>query len=109
MRGLCPHRRMLAYGVQHDRRILRKRSIPEPQDPIARDTKPFVSNGVPRFVQVMHAAIQFDDQFDLMTGEVGDRACDRRLPSELQSIQLSVPQHRPQNRLGAGHVGAEAA
>lgn len=83
MRGLYPRPRMLTYGLGHDRRIPRKLGVSESHDCIARDTKPPVPHGVARLVQIMHPAIQFDDQPDLMTGEVGDRASNRRLPPEL--------------------------
>ena len=109
MRGLCPHRGMLTYGVQYDRRIFRKMPVSKSQDRIARDTQPLISHSVARLVQIMHPAIQFDHKLDLMTGEVGDGARNWRLPPELQSIQLSVTQHGPKDRLRARHVGAKAA
>lgn len=109
MRGLCPRPRMSPYGFRHHGGILRKFRVPKPQYRIVCKAQPLIPNGVPRLVQIMHAAIQFDDQSDLMTGEVSDRTCDWRLPSELQSIQLSVSQHRPQHRFRACHVGAKAA
>ncbi len=109
MRGLCPHRGMLTYGVQYDRRILRKIPVSKSQDRIARDTQTLIPHSVSRLVQIMHAAVQLYDQSDLMTGEVGDGARNRRLPPELQSIQLSVTQHGPKDRLRARHVGAKAA
>ncbi len=95
MRGLCPHSSMLTYGLSHDRRILRKFRVPESQDGIARRLDSSIPRRIARLVQIMHPAVQFDDQSDLMTGEVGDGARNRRLPSKLQSIQLSVTQHRP--------------
>ena len=64
---------------------------------------------VSRLVQIMHPAIQFDHKLDLMAGEVGDGARHRRLPPELQPIQLSITQHGPKDRLRACHVGAKAA
>ena len=109
MRGLCPHRGMSPYGLGHDRRILRKLRVPESQDGISRRLDSSIPRRIARLVQIMHPAVQFDDQSDLMTGEVGDGARNRRLPPELQSIQLSVTQHGPKDRLRACHVGAKAA
>ncbi len=109
MRGLCPYARMSPYRVQHNRRIFRKVGVPESHDRVARDAKPLIPHGVSRLVQIVHPAIQLYDQSDLMTGEIGDGASDWGLPPELQSIQLPVPQHRPQDRFRACHVGAKTA
>jgi len=80
MRGLCLHARMSPYRVQHNRRILRKLGVPESHDRIARNVKPLVPHGVPRLVQIVHAAVQLYDQSDLMAGEIGDGPSDWRLP-----------------------------
>ena len=109
MRGLCPHRGMSPYGLGHDRWVLRKRRVSKPQHFVPRRSQTLIPHSVSRLVQIMHAAVQLYDQFDLMTGEVGDGARNRRLPPELQSIQLSVTQHGPKDRLRACHVGAKAA
>ena len=109
MRGLCPHRGRTTYGLGHDRRILRKLRVPESQDGISRRLDPGIPHSVSRLVQIMHPAIQFDHKLDLMAGEVGDGARHRRLPPELQPIQLSITQHGPKDRLRACHVGAKAA
>ncbi len=109
MRGLCPHRGMLTYGFGHYGRVSWKLRVPKPQHFVPRRSQTLVPYGVSRLVQIMHAAVQLYDQSDLMTGEVGDGARNRRLPPELQSIQLSVTQHGPKDRLRACHVGAKAA
>ena len=109
MRGLCPHRGRTTYGLGHDRRILRKLRVPESQDGISRRLDPGIPRRVSRLVQIMHPAIQFDHELDLMAGEVGDRARDRGLSPKFQTTQLSVPQHGPKDRFCACHLGAKAA
>lgn len=48
---------------------------------------------------VMLTAIQFDDQLSLDANEVGYIPADRMLPTELEPIQLPIPNSDPQSLL----------
>jgi hypothetical protein len=74
--------------------------IPIPQDPITLSfqgtSPPFVLGSLIE----MLTTIQFHDQLQLMTYEIGNVLCHRHLPSKLEPIQLLQPKMLPEAALG---------
>ena len=53
-------------------------------------------------VVVVLTAVQFDNEFDAMTGEVRDIRADRSLPAEMESVMLEFPKITPEKALCIG-------
>jgi hypothetical protein len=57
----------------------------------------------------MLAAIDLDDDFDLMAGEVGEVRTDRRLTPKMMLLEGRLPQMLPQLLFGFGGVATQRA
>ena len=96
MRGMAPQiHRVKAYRTQQVIRILQEGFVAGPEDGEARIGQLLVSQRVFRLAKPMDAAIKFDDEPELGTQEVCNRACNGRLAAKLQTIKSSVAEHFP--------------
>ena len=57
----------------------------------------------------MLAAIDLDDDFDLMAGEVGEVRTDRRLTAEVMLLERRLPQMLPQLLFSFGSIATQRA
>ena len=55
----------------------------------------------------MLAAVELDDETDLMTGEIGEVAPDRNLPPKMRALNRNAPQLFPELGFRIGRIGAQ--
>jgi hypothetical protein len=83
----------LPDGVEHKRRIAQNSLVPEPDQRKAGLRQPSVAHRIGLCAQGMHAAVQFDNQLQGRTAEVGELGSDRHLPPEFHPLQPTIPQY----------------
>ncbi len=83
--------------------------IPEAQNRPALRLKTPRSPGIPSHLvrRAMRIAIQFDDELDLLAGEIGNPRADGMLAPELRAQQLPAAQARPDETLGKRPITAQ--
>ena len=85
--------------------------IPKAEDSKVLLGEPHCSSTIPfgNLRDIVLAAVEFDDQALFQANEIGDIVVEGRLSAELVTVDLTLPQLRPQIALRIGHVRAQLA
>ena len=103
---------VMAPQVVRDRclahlRICQTVGVPITQDAEALAPQEVCSADLLFGLAVMLAAIDLDDQLGLVTGEVGNMACDWNLAAELAAIKLALTERSPQRASRVCHLAPQ--
>jgi len=107
MRGSGPG--MRPNGVEHDVRIGQDGLVSESEHREPSPGQIGVTPSIRLLAQAMNAAVQFNDQFQVVAAEVRDPRADAGLTAEFEALEPPVAETSPHRRLGKGHSGPEAA
>ena len=94
-------------GLDDSLQVLENFVVPEPHDCIAAGFQESCTQGVPLGLLGVLSAIQLDNQFAPLAGEIHYKGSDRDLTAEMGGFELLPAQPRPQFLLGFGGVLAQ--
>ncbi len=88
-------------------RLTQDVAVPEPKHLKPTRLQSSRSDIIVRYLVEVLAAVQFGDQLGVDAAEIGDVRVDRDLPTELETIELPVPECAPEVRFGVGLLRME--
>ena len=110
MRGMGPDgRRVPADRVEQVIRVSQEGFVAEPQYGELGVRQLQIALSIFYLPKPVDAAVELDHELDFGTKEVCDRARDRDLTAEFQSLEISASQHFPEVGFRARHVRAQSA